>query len=187
MHSILKRFLARALLLALTLAWPALTFAQNLAPAPVHGWYIQIQPIPNGPTALIGPWAWYAAAADFDGSMLYSHPFQCHLTGNPADCRVTGNGMAYTRGTPYPPAHQIPSSGPVKLPWGTIPRQYGWYRLYYSNDGTPTVFPKAQNAKYRALVLSGQGVFPRYLNVNCPGWPFFFVGSGVGQPDQVCN
>ena len=175
--------------LAMILFWRHEAHAQD-APDGM-GYYIEIQPVANGPTAYIGPWKSLAAARDVDGSMLYSHPFACHITGPhpPSNCRNTGNGIAYPAGQPYLPAHQIPSSDAVLLPTATTPGQApGWYRLYYANDGTPTVFPRAQNRKYRALVRSHQGTFTEYKNVGCPGWPFFLVGKGGdGAGDGACD
>lgn len=165
-------------------------------PTPALGWYYQIQPNPpSGPTCLIGYWKGYTAAADLGGGLLYLHSFQCHLTGGSVCNAILGNGLAYPKDWPWvsignqrvPDAHRIPADAPVQLPIAGNPHQHGWYSLYYAPDGTCTVFPKKQAAKYQALVAAGQGVIPWYADTKCPGWPFFFVGSKPGEPDHVCN
>ncbi len=179
-------------------------FCQISSPVPTPdttmGWYFTIQPnTAGGPVTLIGPWPanWYAGAADVLGSMLYLHSFNCHLTGSATDCvPIYGNGMAYPKNYPWvskgttrvPLQFQIPGSGPIKLPLVGNPHQYGWYGLYYDRtSGLATVFPKAQWPKYKALIKAGKGIMPLYANNRCPGWPFFFVGSGPGQNDFACN
>jgi len=76
-------------MLAMILFWRHEAHAQD-APNGMS-YYIEIQPVANGPMAYIGPWKSLAAARDVDGSMLYSHPLACHITGPhpPSNCRNT--------------------------------------------------------------------------------------------------
>jgi hypothetical protein len=157
----------------------------NAAFAAPMAWYLPLQPAVNGPTTYVGPYNSYAVAADILGSMLYSHPFQCHLTGKPSDCRITGNGMAYPRGTPFPPVHQIPGSAPVRLAVGSVPTiKPGNYGLFYATDGTVTVYPQSWHKGIEAWVKAGKGITPEYSDMQCPNAPFFTVNL---DPDGACE
>src|ERR1700722_10021015 len=98
------RFVTVALLLTL--------LGATAQPSQAGGWYFSITP-PHGQTFDVGPYASHWDCNDMCGSALYSHPFACHFTGLPHDCRIIGNGFAYPKGFPFPVAagEEIPSNG----------------------------------------------------------------------------
>jgi hypothetical protein len=190
----LQIFVTIGIIFWMLIIWTVVAHAQTRPPwdatlSPTHhvryGWYNRITPKQGGPSCLVGPWFTRAAAADWQGSALYSHSFQCHLDG--VTCQNIGNGYAYPKGLPYPPPYQIPASGPELLPIAGNPHWHGaTVQLYYGNDGSCTVFPIKDLPKYKAMLGSGvgQGVIPYYANSLCPGWPGLYVGD---RPDAVCN
>lgn len=161
------------------------------------GYYIKLTPQPpNGLSCLVGPYRSLAVVRDINGSMQGAHNFACHLTGTYAACHpILGNGMAYPKNYPYtastnaavPVGHRIPSDDALLLPLQGNPRpKPGLYGLYYGNDGSCVAYPKAQRAKYAALVQAGQGIFPYYSDSKCPNWPYFQIGI-FNNTDGACE
>lgn len=172
-----------------------------LVAAPVYAqqaYYIRISPKgPSGPSCLIGGWTYQAACRDVLGSLLYAHPFLCHTHPSPTNCANIGNGLAYPRnftpvshdGVRVPDNIAIAPQDCEMLPTAGNPAQHGWHGLFYHNDGTCEVWEvnPANRHKYRQLQAQGQGVIPSgSRDSQCLRYPYFFVGSGVGQNDFAC-
>lgn len=69
--------------------------------------YITITSIFGGDPLTVGPYGGLAECRDHLGSILYTHKYQCHLTGNPNDCAP----VLAADGTPLPGL-----SGPDGIP-----------------------------------------------------------------------
>jgi hypothetical protein len=151
----------------------------------LFGWFFIVTPPSGyGPQFAVGPYANHADCDDTLGSALYHHPFECHLTGNPNDCIILGNGFAYPAGYPFPvpPDLQIVNAQGCVQVSGSPRYRQGWYFLFYTPGGSGLEhcrdFPDdKQLAKLALGDLVGD-----YLNTACPGWPCFSVGF-----DTACD
>lgn len=152
------------------------------APAVPHrgkAFYYNLTPREGGQACLVGPWNTLAACRDNLGSALYSHPFQCHISGPTGGaCRNLDSGYGYPKGAGLHPAWQIPDSDCSLIPIIHTHERNHWVRFYYSDTGECTVAIKGKPISVPA------GSFTYYADSQCPGWPWIFIGD---RPDQVCN
>jgi hypothetical protein len=165
------RFVNLALLLTL--------MGATAQPSQAGGWYFSITP-PHGQTFDVGPYASHWDCNDMCGSALYSHPFACHFTGLPHDCRIIGNGFAYPKGFPFPvPAgEEIPSNGCF---WSNEPPlRSGNYFFFYTNT-TGSIEECSKFRKFNALAKDTPGDEIAVTKRVCGG-PCFTVGT-----DTACE
>jgi hypothetical protein len=149
-------------------------------PSQAGGWFFSITP-PHGQTYDVGPYKNHYQCNDMDGSALYSHPFACHLTGLPKDCRIIGNGFAYPKGTafPVPLKEVIPSrDGCFLSNQPGLPR--GKYFFFYTNTGG-SVEECADFGYFNNLAKTIPGDKIATTRKNCGG-PCFTVGT-----DTACE
>jgi hypothetical protein len=156
-----------------------------IKPAPHKGkaFYYNLTPREGGQACLVGPWNTLAACRDNLGSALYSHPFQCHISG-PAggNCRNLDSGYGYPQGAGLHPAWQIPDSDCQLIPIIHTHERGKWVRFYYSDTGECTVAIKGKPISVPA------GSFTYYAGKQCPGWPWIYIGDTGGPGgDGVCN
>lgn len=171
----------------------SISIKPSAGPAPVENppsvtgglqWYFNITPPNGGPMYSVGPYYNDAFCADTLGSVLYSHPFACHLGYTKYGCRITGNGFAYPSDFPFPvPAsEQIPGSGCVEEKRSSASLPAGWYFLFYTATGG-SVEKCSSLSHFRELAKTIPGdEIPDYRDMRCPGAPCFSVGF-----DTACN
>lgn len=164
-------------------------------PTPVsQAWYFVVTPPPgDGPAFNVGPWVGtngHAMCNDTLGSALYSHPYECHITGPVGkNCINTGNGFAYPKGYPYPvpTAMQIVNGqGCVNLPRNkTTDLSMGLYFLFYGPNQSAVL--KEGGGRWKAAMAKVKAdpvhyAVGNYSDMRCPDAPFFAVGN-----DNACN
>lgn len=167
-------------------ALAAIVFMATTAFAkPVHnGYYWYVDPPYVGQERIfVGPYPNLAYCRDMLGSAIFSHPWACHLTGEPKDCVNTGTGFAYPAGWPYPFTPETTITGPdcvlkdrstVKQPSSGI-----WRFLYYS----PSESGIAACVSMKKIKTTIPDVrIGRYADMRCPGAPCFSIWN-----DTACN
>ena len=104
----------------------------------------------------------------------------------PANCRKLGNGFAYPKGTPYP----VPAQMQIVSPQGCVSLPLkkatdltpGLYFLFYGPAHSAALGSDRYKQALKQSEEDSRYMLGDYADTECPGAPFFAVGS-----DNACN